>query len=411
MSEKIGNDPTEPNNLPENKDLIKIMSNAAKDENKNKQLKDAKSVKDNGDTKKKKKKSKSKKTTASVTFYYILACSAIALAIGCVWTIKDVFFGEDIFEQFLTLDTGLQLVIVGVLGLIFFILVISAWSMFRKGNRFVYNLLYPDIERAKVPKENTPAKVITAGLLVSVFIISAGLVVGLISSLFSVEDDLIVFFATLSGGMKIVLISLIIFVMTLLIISFVWIWENGYNSVLNKVIKYNKPQDGRVFSKKQVIVSTIVYVITMICLIALAFGTLWAVLDAISPTGKWEAFVALSITWKITIIGALSSMLFGLIILGLIFFKRGRDSIERIIYKKSKSLEALQPSKSDKIMTIGVIIFILLVLVGALIYALSNLSTGGGSTSFIELILSLPNGLKIVVLTAFVLGATWLIVL
>jgi hypothetical protein len=96
----------------------------------------------------------------------------------------------------------------------------------------------------------------------------------------------------------------------------------------------------------------------MISIIALAFGTIWAILDAIQPTGKWEEFLNMAVTWQITIIGALASLLFGLIILGIIFFKRGRDSIIRSIYKKSKAVEKLNPNNGDKILTWSVLMFI-----------------------------------------------------
>jgi hypothetical protein len=415
MSDSNMNDPTEPKDLPESKDLIKIMSNASKEEqNINEGSKESPST-----TKKspqiKKKKGKGRKTTASVTFYYILAFSAIGLAFGCLWAIGDFVWGTNKLEWFLGLSIGLQFVIIGIFGLFFLILLISAMSLFRKGNRFVYNLLYPDIERAKLPKENLAAKVITAGLLISVFVITAGLVVSLISSLFSAapEQNFIEFLVSLTGGLRVVLISLIIFSLTILVICFVWIWENGYNSVLNKVIKYNKPQDGRTFTKSQITTSTVVYFISMISIIALAFGTLWAVLDAIQPEGKWEAFLLLPLTWQITIIGALASMLFGLIILGIIFFKRGRDSIIRSIYKKSKATEMLSPNSGDKVLTWSVLLFILLIIIGTSYYVITILLENiqpGETTNFIDFLLSLPNGLLIVLLSSFVLGGTWIIV-
>lgn len=425
LSDSNNEDPTEPKNL-DSKDLIKIMSEASKEEQFIKEQKDQNGSEANKNKKKKQKESqktgkkpskkmKGRKTTASVTFYYILAFSTIALAFGCLWAIGDFVWGPDKFEWFLGLSIGLQFVIIGVFGLFFLIMLITAMSMFRKGNRFVYNLLYPDIERAVVPKENFPAKIITAGLLISLFVITVGLVISLISSIFSVapEQNFIEFLVSLTGGLRVILISVIILALTLLVICFVWVWENGYNSVLNKVIKYNKPQDGRTFGKHQIRVSTTVYIISMISIIALAFGTIWAILDAIQPTGKWEAFLNLALTWQITIIGALAAMLFGLIILGIIFFKRGRDSITRSIYKKTKAVESLNPNAGDKILTWSVLLFILLIIVGAAYYLVTILLENvqpGETTTLIEFLLTLPNGLLIIVLSSLVLGGTWLVV-
>jgi hypothetical protein len=169
MSESSKEDPTEPKNLSESKDLIKIMSDASKGENIVKEQIDSGDKKNSKQNKKipqkTSNKSRGKKTTASVTFYYILAFSAIALAFGCLWAVGDFIWGPDKFEWFLGLSIGLQFVIIGVFGLFFLIMLISAMSMFRKGNKFVYNLLYPNIERAVVPKENLPAKIITEACL------------------------------------------------------------------------------------------------------------------------------------------------------------------------------------------------------------------------------------------------------
>ncbi|MBD3350126.1 MAG: hypothetical protein GF364_01415 [Candidatus Lokiarchaeota archaeon] len=360
-------------------------------------------------------KSKGRKTKASVTFYYIIAFSAIALAIGSLWAIMDAIQPEGKWEWFLNLGWGLKFVIVGALGFLFFLLLISAWILFRKGNKFIYKLLYPGIHKAKIKRENMPAKIITGGLLVSIFVIASGIIISLLQGVFSggATSDFLVFFLALTNGLKTMLISLLVLSITLLIVIFVWIWENGYNFVLNKIIAYNRPEDGLTFTKKQNIVTTVVYVISMASLVALSFGTVWAIMDAFAPTGKWEAFLSYPFTWQFTIIGALASLLFLLLILGLLFYKRGRESIKRRIFKEFE-FDDLKPTKADKFLTIGLMIFINVIIIGFAIWGLMeliNLTGDEGDISISDFILSLPNGLLLILISGIVIGVTWAIVL
>lgn len=409
MEKKEKNEET-PKNQPK-KDKSKIKK---KDKPKKKEKKQKKEKTKKQKNKKTKKKKRNGKTTASVTFYYIIAVSVIALAIGSIWAGMDAIQPEGKWEWFLGLGVGLQFIIIGAFGIIFFILLISAWVMFRKGNKLIYNLLYPDIEKIKEPKENTWAKIITAGLLISVFIITSGLVASIIDSIFAGDgsQSFFEFLFTLPNGLKIMLISGLVLLITSLLVGFVWIWENGYNMVLNKILK-TEPHKKPEYSKKQRIASTNVYVISFVAIIALAFGSVWSIADAIAPTGKWEAFVDYPLSWQITIIGALASLLFELLIFGLMFYRRGLDAIKKRLFKNIEFDGKIEPSQIDKFGTIGLLLFLLIILIGGiytLLMYLIQLSEGGETTSLIDWLIALPNGLLILLCSGLLLGITWAII-
>lgn len=360
-----------------------------------------------------KQESKNRKTAASVTFYYIIAVSVIALAIGTIWAGMDAIQPEGKWEWFLSLGVGFQFIIVGTLGLIFFVLLIAAWIMFRKGNKLIYNLLYPDIKKIQEPRKNPWAKVITAGLLISVFVITSGIISSLIESLFAAgSDNFFEFLLSLPNGLKIMLISGLVLLITGLVVMFVWIWENGYNAVLNNILKH-EPDKLPPYSKKQVIASTTVYVISIVALIALAFGSVWSIADAIAPTGKWEAFLSYSLSLQVTIIGALASLLFVLLIFAFMFFKRGLEAIQKRLFKQIEFDGKIEPTKIDKIGTIGLLVFFGIILFGGiytLLMVLIQLSEGGETTTLIEFLVALPNGLLILLCSALLLGITWAII-
>jgi len=351
-----------------------------------------------------------KKTRASITFYYIIAFSSIILAIGCVWAILDAIQPTGKWEWFLSISYGLKFIIIGAFGFFFFILLTIAWILFRRGNRFIYKLLYPNIERPKIKKENTAAKIITAGLLISVFIITAGLVISILQGIFSRGEsyDLIIFITSLPNGLLIMLISLIVLSITILIVIFVWIWENGYNFVLNKIIKYNEPIEKESFSNSQKSITITVYIITFASLILLSFGLIWAISDAIQPTGKWEQFISLPFIVKVTIIAGLASLLFILLIFALLFSRRGRIVIGKIIYKRLEYKHGV-PTKGDKILTIGLITFLNVIILGVVIWLINYIVSlsGGGTITIMDFIKNLPNGLLIIFTSGLVLCIIW----
>jgi len=377
--------------------------------------------------KKKKKKEKGKKTkadknknfrvrktVASVVFYYIIALSVIALAFGSIYAIMDAIQPTGKWDWFLSISPGLKFVIIGAFGFLFFVLLTTAWILFRRGNRFIFKLLYPDIERPKIKRENSSAKVITAGLLISVFIIAAGVVISILQGMFSggTNEDFLSFISTLPGGLLTMLISLLILSITLLIVIFVWIWENGYNFVLNKIVKYNAPKDEefKIFTtRKRKITTTLVYVITFVALIILAFGIIWAILDAFQPTGKWESFTLLPITIKITVIASLASLLFILLILSLLFYRQGRIAIGKIIYKEVEYKHGI-PTKADKILTIGLLTFLNIIILGFAIWGINYLVllTGSeGETTLIDYLQNLPNGILVILASSIVIAVVW----
>ncbi|MHA1729305.1 MAG: hypothetical protein ACTSWY_11315 [Promethearchaeota archaeon] len=362
---------------------------------------------------KKRKGKKTKATRASIIFYYIIMGSAVILALGSVWAILDLIQPEGKWEWFVSLfssNPGLQIVIIGALGMLVFVLFFCIFAFFKRGNRMIYKLLYPDIKREKVTKDNSYAKIISGGLLISVFVIFTGIILVILQELFLGGDSLgLSIFFTLPNGLKIMLISLLVSVLTILIIIFVWIWENGYNFTLIKIIKYNKPTEEEYnYSKIQLAVTYTILIIILISVILLCFGAIWGIGDFVTEN-KFELFLGSNWALQFSIIGSLASLLFFLLIMGLVFFQRGKDLIFKFLFVKKIVTEEIPANKAAKFITIGFLVWIIGLLIGFVIIVIQNLIilASGGSGSMLEFFIELTGGLRIILIGGLLLGSIW----
>ena len=198
-------------------------------------------------------------------------------------------------------------------------------------------------------------------------------------------------------------------VIRFLIILFIYIWENGYHFVLNKILKYNPSKDVTEFSNRQVITGIVFYFIILFSGLIIAVGTIWSIADAIAPTGKWDTFINYPFGWQFTIIGSLASLFFLLIVVGLLFFKRGRNFIKRAIFVKKTPDKDLPTGGMARFITIGILIALIIIVIGAIISVvlyLISLSQGSPNSVF-EFLSSLPNGLLILFSSSSVFVGIW----
>jgi hypothetical protein len=356
-----------------------------------------------------KKRQKMKYTRVSVAFYYMIIISTIALIIGSIWAILNIFFPDASFEAFLNGNPGSQLLILGMLGLLIFGLIITGWIMFKKGNGVIYRVLYPPIHKEEITKENRYAQIISWGLLVSMFVVVAGGILLAVQYAFgagSSGDEFLTFFLTMVTGLKIMFISIIVLILTIVVLVFVYIWKNGSIIVQNKILKYNPPEADMVFTKRQNIIASIIFGIFIGLTITLVFGVIWAVMDFAMPTGKLEEFLTLDIPVQILIIGGFLILFFTLLIVGLLFVKRGIDFVKRLLFVKKTLSKEIPANWGAKLLTIGIFAMLALVIVGlvvSLILYLISISSGGGG-DVLEWLAALPNGLKITIICSLLMG-------
>ncbi|MHA1822087.1 MAG: hypothetical protein ACTSVC_16555, partial [Promethearchaeota archaeon] len=369
---------------------------------------------------KKKKSSGSKKRRLnklnekySVTFYYILVAGFFALIIGIIWAIFDAIQPVGKWDWFVNQNVGIKFAILGSLGIFLFSLAILVFAFFKKGNRLIYRLLFPSEIKEKITKDNRYAQVIAIGLIVSVFVLAFGLIISLVQGVFTHDPNVnfIDYLLSLPNGLKIILISGLFEIFVILIIIFVYLWQNGYSLIVNKVLTYNKIDEKLNFTRNQNIVGLIFYLIMIISSIVAVFGIIWSIGDAIMPTGKWDAFLTYPFGWKFSIVGGLASLLFYLLLLGFLFLQKGRTTLKKMLFVKRVIDKEIPKNKVAQVLTIGILAGIIAIIVGMVISLVMYLiSMSQGSTSIFEFLASLPNGLLILLLSSGVIGGLWLII-
>jgi len=136
------------------------------------------------------------------------------------------------------------------------------------------------------------------------------------------------------------------------------------------------------YSKTQETIGTIFYVIFVVASLVSIGGTVYTIADFISPTGKMEAFLALSLGLKIAIIGGFLAGLFFLLIFFFGLFKKGRKTLLKIIFKR-KELEDQYKNRIDvKLIAIGLLLSLIAILVGIIFAIFQDLLMGPEESPF-----------------------------
>jgi hypothetical protein len=138
------------------------------------------------------------------------------------------------------------------------------------------------------------------------------------------------------------------------------------------------------YSKIQKVIAAIFYGLIVIACIVTLGGVVWTFADIfIGPTGKFELFLALSLGYKIAIIGGLLAGLFFLLIFFFGLFKKSTRSLIKFIYKK-RELEERYKNRTDvKIAAGGLLISLIGIIIGtlfAIIQDVISVSSGDSST-------------------------------
>ena len=213
--------------------------------------------------------------TATVFFSLITVSTAIII-IGGIWLIGDLFSQEKL-EIFTTLSLPFQIFIIGLIIVGLFFLGILMLIIYRRGKRILLKLLFgvKTDEDLKEKEEYFPAKIITAGALISFCVIFIGLILALIESIIGSQSDSTgfwVFLGDLTGGGWILLIGLILIALTGLILGVFYSWQNGYYFFLNKILKRKEAPSKYTFSKNQKITGRIFFIIFVISTLMIIFG-------------------------------------------------------------------------------------------------------------------------------------------
>lgn len=175
---------------------------------------------------------KSQKIIALVFFIIIVIATIVSLG-GVVWTIADFFIGTTgKLEQFLTLNLGWQIAIVGGLLAGLFFLLVFFFGLFKKTSRSLIHFIYKKRELEDRYKNRTNVKIAAWGLLISLI----GLIGG---AIFAILWDIITRgtgggILTLLGstGPRVLFIGIGLFMLVGITLGLIYFWRNGYYLIL-----------------------------------------------------------------------------------------------------------------------------------------------------------------------------------
>lgn len=135
------------------------------------------------------------------------------------------------------------------------------------------------------------------------------------------------------------------------------------------------------YSSSQRIGAEIFYILVVLaCLVSLT-GVIWSIADFISPTGKLQVFLDLSLGFQIAIVAGFLAGLFFLLIFFFGLFRRGLNYFLKIMFKKKEIEERFKNRLTVKIVAGGLLISIIAIIVGIIISVVYEIFIGpeGGS--------------------------------
>ncbi len=177
---------------------------------------------------------KSQKIIALVFFIIIVIATIVSLG-GVVWTIADFFIGTTgKWEQFLALNLGWQIAIIGGLLAGLFFLLIFFFGLFRKTSRSLIHFIYKKRELEEQYKNRTDVKIAAWGLLISLIGIIGGAVFAILWDIFTsgTGDPSIILTLLGSTGPRVLFIGVGLFMLVGITLGLIYFWRNGYYLIL-----------------------------------------------------------------------------------------------------------------------------------------------------------------------------------
>jgi hypothetical protein len=173
--------------------------------------------------------------------FSIFVICFVMIAYGIIWSILDAIIPSGKWDVFVQYPFGLQFTIIGLMASGLFGLLILAMLTYKIGNITILKALFLKIPLPKTEKDISSARIIAIGILISVFLILLAFITWLISAwvgLFTVSSGEDVFGAinSLSGGLTLLTWGLIIFIFTVLILAFIYLFNNGYSLIVQKIV-------------------------------------------------------------------------------------------------------------------------------------------------------------------------------
>ena len=173
--------------------------------------------------------------TAGKTLYFIVVTTIIIIVGGAAWTIGDYFQPTGKWEEFLALPWGAKIAIIGVGLFVLFLLIVVFYILYKRGTHSITKALFSAKKVYCEMKTTGLAKVVTGGIMISIFLIAGGMVIFLIELAMSVgtSEGLFAFLTDLTLGELVLTVGIFALGFVSLTIAFAYLWNAG-NIALTK---------------------------------------------------------------------------------------------------------------------------------------------------------------------------------
>jgi hypothetical protein len=329
---------------------------------------------------------------------------------GLIWTIGDAIQPDGKFQSFLELSalTKTMIIGVGLLGLVF--LGIFMAVVYRRGRDWMLEALF--LERPKPEgEEYPPAKIITACCLIAVCWVATGLIIALIQEIAALWADASIFNALTewSGGLSVLVVGLTGLLIAALAFVFIYLWLNGYVWVINTILRYNQaiPEDTHEYNQQQLVGGQVIFAVVAGGILLVVGGIVWAIADALQPTGKWETFQTYGFGIQFTIVGGMLSVLFFALIGLMTGFRFGTKTIRTALFVKKEIPAELKGkvTSTAKALAIAVLAAIFLIIFPLVAYLISVAFQLDDQNIF-ESLAAMSGGLRLLLIGVVVLVFT-----
>ncbi|WP_371801623.1 hypothetical protein [Candidatus Lokiarchaeum ossiferum] len=327
---------------------------------------------------------------------WITMLGLFVTVIGGIWAIGDIFSQEK-FSNFTELTIQSQLFITGLILLGIFFLVLFLVVLYKRGKKNLIESLFKEApeKEVKTADEYLPAKIITAGALISFFTIFVGLIVAFLmflidATVFTDELGFWSFMRELTGGSIVLIIGLIVLLLDGLIYGMIYIWQNGYYLLINKILRYNqKVEEIHDFSKNERITGKIVFGILVLILVGIVFGIVWTIIESFSSDWGTTFREDYIFGVQLSIIGFFGTLSFGTMISAMFIYKWGNNVIMKALFIQYTPKATTEDNLPAKILAVGILIAIVLLASSLIIWIITliidALSSGSGENIFAAL--------------------------
>jgi len=162
---------------------------------------------------------------AGHVIFWMLIVGITFFFAGLIYTIADLIMPTGKTSLFLLFPMGLKIIIVGAFMFGFFMLFVMFTVMYKRGTDALTKAIFSAEKMYRQVKTSSGARIVTAGLMISIFVIAAGIFLGIFQT--AGHTGFMAFLESITIGETLLTIATLYLVFVTLAIMFMWLWSQG----------------------------------------------------------------------------------------------------------------------------------------------------------------------------------------